>query len=84
VRLITISDVIGELGTCYRAMKAGRLGLEKGKALAWVLGVLRSAMETRVREQELEQLQRLEDRLTSIEGERHGYTPPARQAHLTH
>lgn len=81
-RLTRLSDVIGELGKIYRAVKAKQMDMERGKALAWILSQLRSALET----QTLERLeQRLEELAPTIEGNvSRGYTPAARPPQLTH
>jgi hypothetical protein len=81
-RLTTLSDVIGELGQIYRAVKAKKLDMERGKALAWILGQLRSAMETAA----LERLEQRLDELTStpIESHHRGLPEPDRAPYRAH
>ena len=69
-------------GRVYRAVKAKKLDMERGKALAWILGQLRSALEM----QTLENMEkRLEEMAPMIEGNvSRGYTPTARATQLTH
>jgi phage shock protein A len=82
-RLTSLSDVIGELGQIYRAVKARKMPEERGKTLAWILGQLRSALEA----QSLERLeQRLDELAPAMEtrGE-HGYQPDkTRAARIAH
>lgn len=60
-RLTTLSDVIGELGSIYRQVKARQMPEDRGKALAWILGQLRSALEA-------QHLERIEAKLDAATG----------------
>jgi hypothetical protein len=51
--------VIGELGQIYRAVKANKLDMERGKVMAWILGQLRSALEA-------QHLERIESKLNQL------------------